>query len=67
MQSGVAREALLSRRGRVTCPRCGAAVELGRMRAHLRDAHQLVSSDVEASLLNARRQARRTGRSAVRR
>ena len=67
MQTGIARDTLLGRRGRAQCPRCGAPVELGRMRAHLRDAHQMVSSDVETQLLTARRLARRSGRLTARR
>jgi len=62
MQSGVPREAALTRRGRVPCPRCGVPVEIVRMRAHLRDAHQMPSAELETSLLSARRQARRSGR-----
>lgn len=67
MQAGLARDALLTRRGRVACPRCGLPVDLARMRGHLREHHQLISSDVETDLLAARRSARRTGRNALRR
>ena len=67
MQAGLARDALLARRGRVQCPRCGLSVDIARMRAHLRDAHQMVSSEVEVHVLNARRLARRSGRLTVRR
>lgn len=66
MQSGAAREALLTRRARVACPRCGQAVEIIRMRAHLRDAHQVGSVELESSFLSARREARRASRSARR-
>ena len=53
------RDALISRRARVGCPHCGVLVEIARMRAHLRDAHQVGSAELETSLLTARRQARR--------
>ncbi|MCI4328950.1 MAG: hypothetical protein L3J86_05135 [Thermoplasmata archaeon] len=66
MQSGSAREALLTRRARVACPRCGVAVEIVRMRAHLREAHQVGAAELETSFLTARREARRASRSARR-
>jgi hypothetical protein len=62
MQSGASREALLSRRARVACPHCGVALEITRLRAHLREAHRVASAELEVSLLSARRQARRSMR-----
>jgi|GEM_PF-447809 len=62
MLSGGAREAAAGRRARVPCRYCGRQVELARMRAHLRDAHQLGSAELETSFLDARRAARRTQR-----
>ncbi|MFI5415609.1 MAG: hypothetical protein ACHQ16_08200 [Candidatus Lutacidiplasmatales archaeon] len=58
-----ARDALLTRRARVACPRCGTMVEIARMRAHLRADHQVGSAELETSLLSARREARRASRS----
>ncbi|HXQ48636.1 MAG TPA: hypothetical protein VN842_02505 [Thermoplasmata archaeon] len=56
------REGLANRRGRVACPHCGQTIEFARMRAHLREAHQVGSAELETTLLAARRQARRGGR-----
>jgi hypothetical protein len=56
------RDGLANRRSRVECPHCGATIELSRMRAHLREAHQVGSAELETTLLTARRQARRGGR-----
>jgi hypothetical protein len=66
MQSGASREAILVRRARVTCPHCGTSIDLVRMRAHLREAHQVSSAELEATLLTARREARRATRSSRR-
>ncbi len=66
MQSGASREAVLVRRARVSCPHCGAPIDLARMRAHLREAHQVNSADLESTFLSARREARRASRSARR-
>jgi hypothetical protein len=63
MQSLSSRDSGGGRRVRVPCPRCGEPVELSRLRSHLRDAHQVVSADVESSFLTARRGARRSKRS----
>jgi hypothetical protein len=63
MLSGASRETAAGRRARVSCRYCGQLIELSRMRTHLRDAHQLVSSDLESSFLKARREARRSTRS----
>ncbi|HTT35952.1 MAG TPA: hypothetical protein VMH78_08835 [Thermoplasmata archaeon] len=62
MLSGGAISAAAGRRTRVPCRYCGRPVEIARMRAHLREAHQLMSSELETSLLDARRAARRAGR-----
>jgi hypothetical protein len=56
------RDALVNRRARVACPHCGQTIEFARMRAHLREAHQVGSAELETTLLTARRQARRGGR-----
>lgn len=42
---------------RTTCPKCDRMMELQRMREHLRDAHHLESSELDAVLLLARRDA----------
>ncbi|HZY92477.1 MAG TPA: hypothetical protein VFG07_06880 [Thermoplasmata archaeon] len=67
MLSGVSREAAGGRRARVPCRFCGQPVELARMRAHLRDQHQLGSSELESSFLEARKVARRSARTVPRR
>ncbi len=60
MQSSASRSA--SRRLlRAACPRCARAVELHRMREHLREVHQLESAELESVLLQARRDAQRSG------
>jgi hypothetical protein len=56
------RDGLVNRRARVDCPHCGQAIEIARMRAHLREAHQVGSAELETTLLTARRQARRGSR-----
>lgn len=56
----------IGRRSRLPCPRCGARVELSRMRAHLREIHQVGSADLDAAFLSARKAARRSTRSARR-
>ena len=56
------RDNALNRRARVSCPRCGMPIEIVRMRAHLRDAHQVGSAELETSLLSARREARKSSR-----
>ena len=50
------------RRTRLPCPHCDERVELSRMRAHLREMHQVGSSDLEGDLLAARRAGRRASR-----
>lgn len=67
MQSGTAHDTGLVRRTRVACPRCGEPIDIGRMRAHLREVHQVGAAELEATFLTARRAARRNARSAVRR
>jgi len=62
MQPTGSREAGLMRRSRVPCPRCGERIELSRMRAHLREAHQVGSADLESAFLTVRKAARRTSR-----
>jgi hypothetical protein len=62
MQSTGSREVANERRARVACPRCGQSIELSRLRAHLRDQHQATSSELDATFLSARRQARRAAR-----
>lgn len=66
MQSIGGRDAASIRRARVACPRCGARVELSRMRVHLREAHQVGSADLDANFLTARRAAQRGARPARR-
>jgi len=63
MQATGSREAGLARRSRVPCPRCGERIELSRMRAHLRESHQVGSADLEGAFLVVRRAARRSSRS----
>jgi hypothetical protein len=65
MQAG-ARYAPTMRRTRVPCPRCGERIELSRMRIHLREFHQVGSSDLESTFLSARKAARRASRPARR-
>ncbi|MCI4367157.1 MAG: hypothetical protein L3K08_05350 [Thermoplasmata archaeon] len=50
------------RRSRQPCPRCGERIELSRMRAHLRESHQVGSADLESTFLSVRKAARRTSR-----
>jgi hypothetical protein len=42
---------------RTSCPRCDRAMELQRMREHLRDAHHLETVELDAVLLTARKDA----------
>jgi hypothetical protein len=51
-----------ARRARVTCELCGRAVELARLREHLRSEHGSNSADVDAMHLSARIEAKRTRR-----
>ncbi len=51
------------RRSRLPCRVCGQSVELVRMRAHLRSAHQVNAADLESMYLDARKVARRSARS----
>jgi hypothetical protein len=51
------------RRSRVTCSVCGRPVELARLRDHLRSEHGSNSADLDAKYLQARIEAKRTGRS----
>ncbi|HYK92665.1 MAG TPA: hypothetical protein VEY07_01310 [Thermoplasmata archaeon] len=67
MLSGASREAAGGRRARVPCRYCGQPIEIARMRAHLRDAHQLGSAELETSFLEARKVARRSARATPRR
>jgi hypothetical protein len=67
MLSGASREAIGGRRARVPCRFCGQPIELSRMRSHLREAHQLGSAELETSFLEARKSARRSVRTVVRR
>jgi hypothetical protein len=62
MQGGL----VAGRRSRATCPRCGALIDLARLRSHLRDAHQVGSAELEDRFLAARREVRRATRSARR-
>jgi len=62
MQPTGSRDLAASRRARVPCPRCGQAIELSRLRAHLREQHQTTSSELDATFLAARREARRAAR-----
>ncbi|HTT73152.1 MAG TPA: hypothetical protein VMG99_03245 [Thermoplasmata archaeon] len=61
MQSGVGRDTA-TRRTRVPCKVCGTAIELARMRDHLRSEHQMGSAEVDSAFLSARIEARRTRR-----
>lgn len=67
MLSGVSREAAGGRRARVPCRFCSVPIELSRMRAHLRQEHQLGSAELETTFLEARKTARRSIRMVVRR
>jgi hypothetical protein len=51
-----------ARRSRVTCSVCGRAVELARLREHLRSEHGSNSADLDTIYLNARIEAKRTRR-----
>ncbi|HEV8050074.1 MAG TPA: hypothetical protein VGP88_05730 [Thermoplasmata archaeon] len=62
MQSTGSRDLVTGRRTRVVCPRCGQAIELSRLRAHLREQHQTTSSELDSTFLRARREARRAAR-----
>jgi hypothetical protein len=66
MQSGLGRDARASRRSRVSCPKCGALVELSRMRMHLREAHQVGAAELETRILSARKDALRALRASRR-
>jgi adenine-specific DNA methylase len=55
-----------ARRARVSCPVCGRAVELARLRDHLRAEHQATSAEVDHDYLNARIEAKRSRRNVVR-
>ncbi|MFI5417644.1 MAG: hypothetical protein ACHQ2Y_01920 [Candidatus Lutacidiplasmatales archaeon] len=66
MHSPFSREAQGGRRARLNCPRCGEPVELVRLRAHLREAHQVSSADLDSTFLEARREVRRGSRVAQR-
>ena len=59
MQSTASGENPIRRRGRVGCPRCGRVLDMTRMRAHLREMHELGAAEVDTLLLQARREARR--------
>ncbi|HTZ61912.1 MAG TPA: hypothetical protein VMC82_04660 [Thermoplasmata archaeon] len=50
------------RRSRVTCQICGRAIELARLREHLRSEHNSNSADLDTMYLNARIEAKRTRR-----
>lgn len=52
-----------ARRQRVSCQLCGQAIELVRMREHLRSEHQVDSAKLESLYLDARIEARRARRS----
>ncbi|MGI0129584.1 MAG: hypothetical protein ACREDE_11820 [Thermoplasmata archaeon] len=52
-----------ARRSRVTCAVCGRAVELARLREHLRSEHGSNSADLDTHYLNARIEAKRSRRS----
>lgn len=56
------REAVNGRRARVGCPKCGALIDLSRMRGHLRSDHHVGAAELEGFFLNARRDARRATR-----
>lgn len=62
MLSGGSTVAAQGRRARVPCRLCGRKIELSGMRAHLREAHQMGSAELETSFLVARREARRGAR-----
>ncbi len=51
-----------SRRARVACKVCGQPIDLARLREHLRGMHQADSTQVEALILSARIEARKTQR-----
>ncbi len=51
-----------ARRARVTCAVCGRAIELARLREHLRSEHGSNSADLDTIYLNARIEAKRTRR-----
>jgi len=50
----------------VTCAVCGRAIELARLREHLRSEHGSNSADLDTMYLNARIEAKRTRRAQVR-
>jgi hypothetical protein len=54
-----------TRRLRVVCKQCSASVEIVRLREHLRSAHQLDSSAVEATYLSALMEVRRARRGRI--
>ncbi|MGI0133283.1 MAG: hypothetical protein ACREDK_09415 [Thermoplasmata archaeon] len=66
MHSLPSREVGAGRRARVGCPKCGALVDLSRMRSHLRSDHQVGAAELENIFLSARRDARRGARTARR-
>ncbi len=51
-----------SRRARIACKVCGQPIDLARLREHLRGMHQADSTQVEALLLSARIEARKSQR-----
>jgi hypothetical protein len=62
MQSAEPRDSGL-RRSRLPCRVCGQSIELVRLRAHLREAHQVNAAELESLYLDARKTARRSTRS----
>lgn len=61
MQPAVSRDAS-NRRQKILCRICGRAVELVRMRDHLRTDHQVDTSTLEKAYLDARIEAKRARR-----
>lgn len=59
MQSFALRESVSRRRSRVECPHCHLAIDLNRLREHLRDRHHLDSANVDGVITEARRMALR--------
>ncbi len=51
-----------NRRLRVACKQCGVSIDVARLKGHLRSAHQLGSTEVEAAYLAALMDVRRARR-----